>query len=325
MLGAAVHGRSFKSRSVSYNASLQQSSQDYSLNDRTDYIKKIGGIHLKIIDTIPFFMNNYQPSINFLRKYYNEYPEIFKEYFTYHCKDTEERHNQSILKYPQYFLTIKQVHENIIPIIKEVTDEYFKIYQITFPIEVNLIVGGFGSNAYTYRQIIPNITFALEKLSPDPKHLRTIVAHEFGHATHNIISNKAGIDWKKVQWNNPLTWLYQEGAATHFSRRTVPNLDPSIYFSFNDEGDDWLTFSESNKQNIKKEFRKDFDNENPQSFFREWFSINGGDKFGYSRLGYFIGDMLFQDLIIMKGELNAINAWKDQGFEEEINKWLFHV
>lgn len=270
-------------------------------------------------------MNNYQPSINFLRKYYNEYPEIFKEYFTYHCKDTEERHNQSILKYPQYFLTIKQVHENIIPIIKDVTDEYFRIYQITFPIEVNLIVGGFGSNAYTYRQIIPNITFALEKLSPDPKHLRTIVAHEFGHATHNIISNKAGIDWKKVQWNNPLTWLYQEGAATHFSRRTVSNLNPSIYFSFNDEGDDWLTFSESNKQDIKKEFRKDFDNENPQSFFREWFSINGGDKFGYSRLGYFIGDMLFQDLIIMKGELNAINAWKDQGFEEEINKWLFHV
>jgi hypothetical protein len=268
---------------------------------------------LKIIDTIPFFMDNYQPSLRILRNYYNKYPEIFKEYFAYHCKDNDERHNNSISRYPEYLSSIKLVHKNIVPIIKEIINEYFRIYQVSFPIEVNLIVGGFGSNAYTYRQIIPNITFALEKLSPEHEHLKTIVAHEFGHATHNIISNDAAIDWKKIQWNNPLTWLIQEGAAIHFSRRTVPNLHPSVYFSFNDEGHEWLTFSESNKQEIKMEFAKDYANETPQSLFREWFSINGGERFGYSRLGYFLGDMFFQNLILKKGEQNAIISWKDQG------------
>ena len=137
---------------------------------------------MKIIDTVPYFIRNYEPTIRFLRTYYSEYPDIFKEYFSYHCKDTEERHNQSLRKYEENFQTIKQVHKNILPIIKEINEEYFKLYQISFPIEVNLIVGGFGSNAYTYRQIIPNITFSLEKLSTEPGHLRALVAHEFGHA-----------------------------------------------------------------------------------------------------------------------------------------------
>jgi hypothetical protein len=249
---------------------------------------------LKIIDAVPFFLDNYQPSISFLRSYYNEFSYIFKEYFTYHCKDTEERHKQSITKYPEYFSTIKQVHQNILPIIKEITDEYFKKYQITFPIEVNLIVGGFGSNAYTYRQIIPNITFALEKLSPEPDHLKTIVAHEFGHAAHNIITNETGIDWTKMKWNSPLLWLNQEGVATHLSRQIVPNLHPSIYFSYSSEGKEWLSFSESNKHEIIKTFAIDYSSETPQAIFGEWFSIRGGTKFGFSRLGYFIGDMFFQ-------------------------------
>ncbi|QOR64958.1 hypothetical protein IM538_14020 [Cytobacillus suaedae] len=277
---------------------------------------------MKIIDTIPFFIHNYQPSLTFLRDYYNEYPEIFKEYFAYHCKDTEERHHQSITKYSQAFPTIKKVHENIVPIIREIADEYNRIYQVSYPIEVNLIVGGFGSNAYSHRQIIPNITFALEKLSSETDHLRTIVAHEFGHAAHNILSNKARTDWKQVQWTSPLIWLYQEGVATHFSRMIATNLRPSIYFSFNDEGEDWLAFCESNKEKIKKAFVKDLTVENLQTLFREWFSINGGNRFGYSRLAYFLGDMLFQDLIRMKGERDAIISWKEQGFEEEIKSWL---
>jgi hypothetical protein len=278
---------------------------------------------MKIIDTIPYFINNYQPSISFLNGYYNEYPEIFKEYFAYHCKDNEERHEQSISKYPQTITAIKQIHRNFVPIISEVVDEYIRKYQVSYPIEVNLIVGGFGSNAYTHKQIIPNITFALEKLSPEPDHLRTIVAHEFGHATHNIISNEAEMDWKQVNWNSPLTWLFQEGVATHLSRRTVRSLHPSIYFSFNDEGYEWLKFCESNKKDIKTEFVKDLTKENPLSLFREWFSINGGNRFGYSRLAYYIGDMLFQDLIQMKGEKNALISWKEQDFEVEIKRWLY--
>ncbi|MCM3457092.1 hypothetical protein M3685_24725 [Heyndrickxia oleronia] len=277
---------------------------------------------MKIIDTIPFFMNNYHPSIRFLRSYYNEYPDIFQEYLAYHCKDTDERHSQSIKKYPQFFSRINQVHQNIKPIIKEIDEKYSDMYQLTFPIEVNLLVGGFGSNAYTHRQIIPNISFALERLSPSPDHLRTIVAHEFGHVAHNILSDMSGMDWSKLNWNNPLIWLHQEGVAIHFSRKTAKNLNPSMYFSFNDEGNDWLTYAKAHKHEIKMAFAHDYAIHSPQQIFQEWFSINGGRTFGYSRFGYFISDMFFQHQINQLGEKNAIIAWTHTDNEGQTEKWL---
>ncbi|WP_064092174.1 hypothetical protein [Rossellomorea aquimaris] len=278
---------------------------------------------MKIIDTIPFFLKNYQPSLEHLKNYYNEYPEVFNEYFAYHCKNTDERLNQAVSKYPEVLSNIKEVHQNIIPIIKEITEEYYKRYKVSFPIEVNLIIGGFGSNAYTHRQIIPNITFALEKLSPEPDHLKTIVAHEFGHAAHNILSDESGIQWENIKWTSPLTWLNQEGAAIHFSRGNVAHLHPSIYFHFNEEGYEWLTFANSNKNAIKWEFAQDYRAETPQSIFREWFSIHGGKKFGFSRLGYFLGDIFFQNQIMTLGEMKAIIAWKEKDFEEQVENWLY--
>ncbi|WP_342598857.1 hypothetical protein MHB48_15545 [Psychrobacillus sp. FSL H8-0483] len=278
---------------------------------------------MKIIDTVPSFLNNYEPSVSFLRSYYAEYPDIFEEYFAFHCKDTEERHCESIKKYPQHFAAIKQVHKNILPIIEEIAAEYEKLYQISFPVDINLIVGGYGSNAYTYRQIIPNITFALEKLSPDPDHLSVIVAHEFGHLAQNILSDQAGMDWEKIHWNSPLFWLNQEGAATHLSRKTVINVHPSIYFSYNSDGYEWLTFAQANTKEIIKAFADDYLSLTPDELYREWFSINGGTKFGHSRLAYFIGDMFFQNQIENYGEMAAIVAWKNEEFEEQVKHWLY--
>lgn len=184
-------------------------------------------------------------------------------------------------------------------------------------------MGGFGSNAYAYKQIIPSISFALEKLSPEPDHLRTIVAHEFGHVAQNIITNEAGTDWSKMQWTEPLTWLYREGAAIHFSRKTAAKLQPASYFSFDDKGQEWLTFAESNQQEIKKAFAEDYLKETPLKLFHEWFSIRGGEKFGFSRLAYFLGDKFFQDQIARLGEMNAIIAWKEMDFVEQVKGWLF--
>jgi len=56
--------------------------------------------------------------------------------------------------------------------------------------------------------------------------------------------------------------------------------------------------------------------------FREWFSINGGEKFGHSRLGYFLGDMFFQSQIKKSCEIKAIIAWKEFNFEEQVKDWL---
>lgn len=277
---------------------------------------------MKIIDTIPFFMDHYQPSISFLQSYYEEYPDIFREYFAYHCKDTNERHNQSITKYPQAIPIIKKVHQSIKPIIHEITNQYYKIYHVSFPVDVNLIVGGFGSNAFTHRQIIPNITFALEKLSPEPDHLKVIVAHEFGHASHHIISDESGMDWYKMEWRNPLIWLNQEGAAIHFSKRISPGLEPFVYFSFDNDGEEWLSFAESNKEKIKQAFTEDYASKTTEQIFREWFSINGGKRFGYSRLGYFLGDLFFQNQVKQLGEMKAITTWKDLHFIDRVESWL---
>lgn len=215
------------------------------------------------------------------------------------------------------------MYKNIVPVIEEITAEYEKLYKIVFPIEVNLIVGGFGSNAYTNHQIIPDITFALEKLSPKLDHLRVIVAHEFGHAAQNIISDQAGMNWPSVHWTSPLLWLYREGVATHFLRQTVLNVHPSIYFSYNDEGYEWLTFAEQNAEAIKKAFATDYEVLTREALFREWFSINGGKKFGYSRLAYFLGYMFFQSQMKEIGEMEAIIAWKNEGFEKQVKQWLF--
>jgi len=275
---------------------------------------------MKIIDTIPFFMRSYQASPDRLRNYHDKYPEVFKEYFSYHCKNTEERHLQSIAKYS--LTAINDVHAKIIPVIEEVAGRYSAVYQVSFPIEVNLIVGGFGSNAFTHRMIIPNITFALEKLSPGTDHLKAIVAHEFGHACHNIISNNRDIVWSNIRWENPLTWLYQEGAATHFSRMTAPGLNTSVYFSFDDGGDEWLEFAVSNQHDIKLEFAEDYVSKTADAIFLEWFSIRGGERFGYSRLGYFLGDMFFQSLVERMGERHAITAWKRPDFIDSAEVWL---
>lgn len=277
---------------------------------------------MKIIDTVPYFLDHYEPSIPFLRSYYAKYPDIFKVYFTNHCKDTEERHTQSIQKYPEHFAAIQQVHQHIVPVIEEVQKEYSHLFQVEFPIDINLIVGGFGSNAYTHRMIIPDITFALERLSPEPDHLRTIVAHEFGHAAQNILTDQAGMDWSKMNWTSPLIWLNQEGAATHFSRRTAANIKPSIYFSYNNEGDEWLQFANAHKREIKRAFAEDYAQLPPDMLFREWFSINGGQKFGHSRLAYFLGDMFFQGQIERLGEIPAILAWKEPDFEGQVKAWL---
>ncbi|WP_144701726.1 hypothetical protein [Fictibacillus phosphorivorans] len=277
---------------------------------------------MKIIDTVSFFLQNYQPTISFLKEYYKRYPSIFHEYFSYHCKDTEERHDLSIRKYQDSWSSIQRVHELIKPLIQEIVQKYEEDYGVQFPVEVNLIVGGYGSNAYTHRQIIPNVTFALEKLSPEPEHLRTIVAHEFGHATHNILTDKEGMKWERVNWNSPMTWLNQEGAATHFSRKIVGSLHPSVYFSFDNHGYEWFKFAQKNEDEFLLAFAKDYTALSAQSIFSEWFSINGGKKFSHSRLGYYLADLFFQDQVIKLGERDAITAWKDDNFIRNAEVWL---
>lgn len=268
---------------------------------------------MKIIDTFPSFPR--QPSVDRLGAYYEKYPGIFHYYFSYHCQNTNERLEKAIEKYAADWGDIIKVHETIKPLIGETAHKFHVHYQLEFPINVNLIVGAYGSNAYAVREIIADITFALERLTYEKEPLQVIIAHEFGHVTHRMISSNHRINWSLINWDHPFNWLLQEGAATYFSKRIVPGLRESVYFSYNYDGYAWLSFAKENKREIISRFVNDVNNGKRSSeIFREWFSINGGSAFGFPRLAYFIADHLFQELVRDKGELNALLLWKQEDF-----------
>lgn len=59
-----------------------------------------------------------------------------------------------------------------------------------------------------------------------------------------------------------------------------------------------------------------------KEIFKEWFSINGGQTFGYTRLGYYIGYVLVHHLAAEEGIENAMLFWGHVDFEERMNKLL---
>ena len=76
-----------------------------------------------------------------------------------------------------------------------------------------------------------------------------IIAHEFGHVLHNILSDKSGMDWSKLDWQHPYTLLLQEGCATYFSK-LVTVADEAVYFLYEDGGEEWLQFAEDNRKEM---------------------------------------------------------------------------
>ncbi|WP_042142049.1 DUF5700 domain-containing putative Zn-dependent protease [Paucisalibacillus sp. EB02] len=276
---------------------------------------------MNINDTFGSFPDNL--TIQSLRQYYEKHPDIFNFYFQIHCKNTDIRLNQAIQKYPTDWDSIEKVHDRIVKLIEIVEQAYQSNYQLNFPITVNLIVGAYGSNGYTNHKIIPDITLAMERLTYKEDPLKVLIAHEFGHAAHNIFSNKHHMDWKLVQWDHPYTWLLQEGTATHFSKQIVPDLNDSIYFSYTDNGDEWLKFARGNRQVLLKKFTEDLrSGRSNKEIFKEWFSINGGETFGFTRLGYFVADCMFQDFEKEIGEMDTLLLWKEDRFFRIVEAWL---
>lgn len=281
-------------------------------------------LNMKIYNTVPYFLSNYMPSELFLKHYYENFSRHFKEYFLYHCKNADEKIKNAIQKYPSKMSEIKESSGKIESLIQQILLTYRQKYNVEFTKDVHIIVGAYGSNAFTHRQIIPEVTFCLEKLSSNDKHLKVIIAHEFGHALHNILSDQEGMDWSKVQWVHPFTTLFQEGFATFFSEQ-VADADKSVYFLYDDTGEDWLRFAENNKKEIISTFLEDINKRTQPEIFHEWFSINGGSYFGFKRLGYFIGYNVIQILIEKYQETRAVTLWKESTFHKEIENVLLEL
>ncbi|MDZ5472935.1 DUF5700 domain-containing putative Zn-dependent protease [Bacillus sp. 31A1R] len=279
---------------------------------------------MKIHNTVPYFLENYQPTVQFLQSYHDRFQPHFKEYFLYHCKNVDEKMRYAIQQYPSKISEIKKSNEIIETLIYQVASSYEEKYKVEFEKDVHVIVGCYGSNAFTHRQIIPEITFCLEKLSSKEHHLKVIIAHEFGHALHHILTDQLGIEWSELQWSHPFVWLLQEGSATYLSRQ-ISEADESVYFTYDSGGSEWLRFAETNTQKIVSSFMEDFKKQSNQDLFLEWFSINGGKRYGLQRLGYYIGYIVLESLIKKYGELKAITLWKEPSFIEEVMEVLLEL
>ena len=263
---------------------------------------------MMIHNTVSDFLLYYEPTTGYLQQYFQKNASHFEEYFTYHCKNIEEKLKEAVPKHLEKMADLQAMADEMPVLIVETAKKYEDMYGVSFTKDIHLLVGLYGSNAYTYRQFIPEIAFCLEKLSPEEQHLRTIIAHEFGHALHNILSDQAGIDWSAVEWTNPYTWLLQEGCATYFSKQVVQTRE-DVYFAFEEDAE-WLDFANNNRTRIIRRFIDDLHSSPPADLFREWFSINGGTIFGYTRLAYYIGYELVAALVQAYGEHEAVTIWK---------------
>ena len=78
------------------------------------------------------------------------------------------------------------------------------------------------------------------------------------------------------------------------------------------------------KRNVSN-FKEDINKFSPTEIKHEWFSINGGTKFGHTRLGYFIGYHVLQLLIEKYGEHKEVRLWKEPNFQEEVDSVLLDL
>ncbi|WP_374017139.1 hypothetical protein ABU162_23570 [Paenibacillus thiaminolyticus] len=120
---------------------------------------------------------------------------------------------------------------------------------------------------------------------------------------------------------NPHTWLLQEGIATYLSTKIV-QADLDEYFAF-EEDKKWIPFAQENESKIAHKFLEDLENGIEYGpFFKEWFSINGGNHFTYMRLGYYLGYRVVVNLVERLGIEEVLTLWEKHDFKEMMKKQL---
>lgn len=213
--------------------------------------------------------------------------------------------------------------DRILTNLSEITTNYEKMFAISFTEAVHIFVGLGGSNAYTTHSLNPEVAFCVERMPALETGIRTLIAHEFGHAVHHIVTLRNGGEISQIDWNSPFTWLIQEGIATYLSTRVVEvNMD--IYFAF-ERDEAWLNYARTNKATIIAAFQQDLEQLSTQEIFKEWFSINGGERFGYTRLAYYIGYEVVQALVDQIGIEDTILFWLQPNFKEQMTSILNHL
>lgn len=278
-----------------------------------------------INNTIPSFLKLWESTdveLTVLNQYFTSYPEIFEEYFKYHCPKTKERLSNAINLYPTKIEDIRIIAETLPTIIQVITNEYHNKFNFDVNMKFHLFVGAFGSNAFVEREIIGDIFFAAEKLSPDSNHLHVIVAHEIGHIYHNVMLQNDGMDWGKAEWTDAAVSLYREGIATYLSKQIVKGLNESVYYSYDNDGERWLQYCIENEEQIKNRFWEDYIEGWTFEEEKEWFRLSGGQYFGYNRLGYFLGTAFVEYVAQALGESEVFTFWNKHNLKSSVIDWL---
>ncbi|PIE96370.1 aminopeptidase [Bacillus fungorum] len=278
-----------------------------------------------INNTIPSFLKLWESTdveLTVLNQYFTSYPEIFEEYFKYHCPKTKERLSNAINLYPTKVEDIRIIAETLPTIIQVITNEYHNKFNFDVNMKFHLFVGAFGSNAFVEREIIGDIFFAAEKLSPDSNHLHVIVAHEIGHIYHNVMLQNDGMDWGKAEWTDAAVSLYREGIATYLSKQIVKGLNESVYYSYDNDGERWLQYCIENEEQIKDRFWEDYIEGWTLEKEKEWFRLSGGQYFGYNRLGYFLGTAFVEYVAQALGESEVFTFWNKHNLKSSVMDWL---
>jgi len=278
---------------------------------------------MQIYDIASPFLNLYKPSKDYYENYFNEHPDIYNYYFKNHCFNKEAKLENALITHPKMIQQMKWITQKFITLLPQIIEEYEKRFPIKFTKDTYIFVGLGGSNAYTYRSMDPHIAFCVEKFEPEEDGLHVIVAHEFAHATHHLFTTLNSIEAKDIDWNSPYTWLLQEGIATYLSTQIV-TVDKDIYFAFKRD-QEWLTFCEENEESILTAFEQDLVQKTSAEIFKEWFSINGGQTFGYSRIGYYIAYILVHHLANEEGIENVMLYWGHVDFKERMMNLIHSI
>lgn len=247
------------------------------------------------------------------------YTELFKTYFNGYCKKTPKKITSATERYADDASNLKKVTALLPDIIKKFATTAASYFVFSIDITAHIFVGLYAPNAFVDHRA--DIYFAVEKLLPDPDLLEVIVTHEFIHSYHYHLLGRAGIDWEAIDWSDVRNSMYLEGVATYLSQKLVPGHTQSVYFSYNLGGEDWLSFCQRHQPQIGAAFLADLAKQ-PQAMEKGWFRLSGGQRFGYSRVGYFLGTAFVAGLCKELPVAEVLTLLADNRVSEKADDWL---
>lgn len=254
-----------------------------------------------------------------LNDYHKEHPDIFNTYFNGYCKKTDVKMAKSIERYSEDYSRLEKVIKMLPHVIEKVAAKGERHFGFSINVPVHIFVGIYGSNAFVDHQA--EIYLAVEKLPSDPGLLEIIVAHEMVHSYHYHLLGNAGIDWNSIDWLDARNSMYLEGVATSISEKLVPGYSKSVYFSYDEQGEEWLSFCHDNHLRLADAFLIDFKN-GSVNMEREWFRLSGGQQFGYSRIGYYLGTVFVTDLCRKLSEREILTLLAKGSVSKAVDCWF---